>query len=147
MHGHGESEQAARLSVFPDDMTGVKVEGEHQSWLQDKSIQEKCSKSKRSSPQQQQQRHLGAVQMFPSPKSRATDCRRASVYLCAVPRLNGWGRCLCLFPLVTAAPPPAITTNYTADHTSVQYYVPAVFNIILSIQMFSFYIGVGMRIF
>lgn len=52
----------------------------------------------------------------------------------------------CLSPLGTAAPPPAITTNYTADHTSVQYCVPAVFNIILWIQMFSVYIGVGIVI-
>ena len=34
VHGQGEPEQAARLPVLPDDMTGVQVEGEHQSCLQ-----------------------------------------------------------------------------------------------------------------
>lgn len=73
----------------------------------------------------------------------------AGVRLSTSARCRDWldGAAACVFPpLGTAAPSPAIMMNYTAYHTFVRYYVPAVFNI-LWIQMFSVYIGVGINWF
>lgn len=62
MHRQREAEQAAGISVLPDDMTRVQVEGEHQAGLQDEErAGEKCSEGEQRSRVQQ---HLGAVQMF-----------------------------------------------------------------------------------
>lgn len=61
VHGKRKAEETTRFSVFPDDMTGVKVEGGHQSWLQIKRREEKCNSSSRGSLQQ----HGSAIQMCP----------------------------------------------------------------------------------
>lgn len=62
VHGKRESEQTPWFSVFPDDLTGVKVEGEHHIWLQKVRIKEKCDESSRGSTVQQ---HRSDVQMRP----------------------------------------------------------------------------------
>lgn len=59
MHGQREPKQAPWLSVFPDGVTGVKVEGEHRCWEQ------KVRKQVTSSGAASLQQHRRAVQISP----------------------------------------------------------------------------------
>lgn len=113
MHGKRKAEEATRISVFPDDMTGVKVERGHQSGFQKKRREEKCNSSSGGSLQQ----HGSGIQMCPV---QSSDGRPRCSSLFSVVPCDGrlpldfpfpcWAPCS-----RTEAPPPAIRTNRTAD--------------------------------
>lgn len=75
VHGQREAEQTPRFSAFPEDLTGIKVKGEHRRRLQTVETKRKCKRKRARASQQR--RHGSAVQMCPAARREAAHHRSA----------------------------------------------------------------------